>query len=161
MGHRPLSQSSARNRRTKFGSVSVKPRPNHGGPWFWSPDSPPSVFVSQCVEMTPVPPAYYAHSTWSRTEEQRNIEACGNVVFDGFWAIPSISPVFLWNVSSVIVIVISTHNCTSVSLSGIGYVMCKVIYRFHGLPIDNPIGQVFDSPFGNNSVMEGDYGMTT
>ena len=80
VGHRHLSQSSARDRGTKFGSVSVKPRPNHGGPWFWSPDSPPSVFVSQCVEMTPVPPAYYAHSTWSRTEEQRNIEACGNVV---------------------------------------------------------------------------------
>ena len=119
-------------------------------------------------EMTPVPPAYYAHSTWSRTEEQRNIEACGNVLLvhrashdiqlkwlnwsrtrnvvkwlkslkwsksmgvtcdqrlhlldavnhyciiqyisdQRFWTIPSISPVFLWNVSSVIVIVSDSH----------------------------------------------------
>ena len=138
MGHRHLSQSSARNRRTKFGSVSVKPRPNHGGPWFCSPDSPPSVFFSQCVEMTPVPPATDTqHEAWRRNNGTS--KPVGMSCFLCFWTIPSISPVFLWNVSSVIVIVISTHNCTSVSLSGIGYVMCKVIYRFYGLLLDNPM----------------------
>ena len=110
-------------------------------------------------------PQYHQLTTHTQHEAGRRNNGTSKPVgmscFSRFWTIPSISPVFLWNVSSVIVIVISTHNCRSVSLSGIGYVMCKVIYRFHGLTFRNPIGQVFDSPFGNNSVMEGDYGMTT
>ena len=97
-------------------------------------------------------PQYHQLTTHTQHEAgRRNIgtsEDCGNVVLlVVLWADPSIPPVYLWNVSSVIVIVISTHNCTSVSLSGIGYVMCKVIYRFHGLPFDNLIGPVLNSPF--------------
>ena len=107
-------------------------------------------------------PQYHQLTTHTQHEAGRRNNGTSKPVgmscFLRFWTIPSISPVFLWNVSSVIVIVISTHNCRSVSLSGIGYVMCKVIYRFHGLPIDNPIGQVFDSPFATKVWWRGTMG---
>ena len=45
VGHQRLSQSSAGGRKTKFVPVSVKPRPSHGWPWFWTRDSLPSVIV--------------------------------------------------------------------------------------------------------------------
>ena len=121
--------------------------------------------VSHCVWRWP---QYYTHSTWSRKEKQRNIGSLGNVVFCEILLdlrVTSLhlqSPQFHLCISemflSVSVIVISTHNCRSVSLSGIGYVMCKVIYRFHGLLIDILIGPVFNSPFATTVWWRGTMG---